>query len=366
MNLKVPRSVSSDLTVAPSEKDPSSRRRVNQRWYYEQKDPAFAGDVAVPVLSKRNSKPPQRLTASRFGMIACVPWEPGDSGLSGHSAGSSSVSRSSSSRAGVSRPGDLDSALDPTQSHDCRGQPPPSPTLAPGENVVPFPFTIRLRFPNGGAPTIIFPVFSDMAVTLLRREIATFLDVREVHLLVRLSWEHDLLEHTGVITARYFPGTSTFCPYVQQGSEVNVFFERPAADVQSFHSSALSLAVGGSLSFPLLVDSSESEVSEPASPVAPDDDFSTGDELLLPTEDELQTAWRVDHDRYGGDPALTDAENFVEWREYNRHGSGFSRRRPEADWGTLTLTTLLTRTPPFPLPRHPNGVLVRRMGSVGG
>jgi hypothetical protein len=156
-----------------------------------------------------------------------------------------------------------------------------------------------------------------MSVSLLRRGIAVFLEVPEMHLLVGLSWFHDLLEHDGIITNRHLPGTRTPCPYLQQGSRVNVFFERPAPESpvpppQSFQSSALSLAVGGSLSFPLLVDSSEGEESETDSHMATDDE--------LPTEEELQAAWRVHRDRTGGDPDLTDAEDYVEWREYNRHG----------------------------------------------
>jgi hypothetical protein len=45
--------VPSDLTIGLEETDPSSRRRVNQRWYYEPKDSTFEGDAAVPVLSKK-------------------------------------------------------------------------------------------------------------------------------------------------------------------------------------------------------------------------------------------------------------------------------------------------------------------------
>jgi hypothetical protein len=46
--------------------------------------------------------------------------------------------------------------------------------------------------------------------------------------------------------------------------------------------------------------------------------MATADEL--PTEEELQAAWRVHRDRTGGDHDLTDAEDYAEWREYNCHG----------------------------------------------
>ena len=38
-DLRVKRNVSSEMTVAPTATDPSSRRRVNQRWYYESRTP---------------------------------------------------------------------------------------------------------------------------------------------------------------------------------------------------------------------------------------------------------------------------------------------------------------------------------------
>jgi hypothetical protein len=118
--------VPSDLTVGLEETDPSSRRRVNQRWYYEPKDSTFEDNAVVPVLSKRRSKPPQRLTASRLGMIACVPVEPANSGLSDHPAGSSSLlSRRSPSLATGSVPGLSESDLGPPLPHDRRNQPPP-------------------------------------------------------------------------------------------------------------------------------------------------------------------------------------------------------------------------------------------------
>ena len=67
-----------------------------------------------------------------------------------------------------------------------------------------------------------------MLVSRLRQQIAGYLEVDlPVHLLVGDSWEYDVLEHTGTITDRFFPGTSIPCPFLQQGSRVNVYLARP-------------------------------------------------------------------------------------------------------------------------------------------
>jgi hypothetical protein len=44
------------------------RRPVKQRWFYEPRSTSV--DTITPALSKRWSKPPQRLTASRFALMA--------------------------------------------------------------------------------------------------------------------------------------------------------------------------------------------------------------------------------------------------------------------------------------------------------
>jgi hypothetical protein len=107
--------------------------------------------------------------------------------------------------------------------------------VSPAEVFSPLGFTIRLLFPDGGSPSIIYPVHHGMPVSTLRQQIATLLSVPVVHLLVcfsanpgsGLSWHHDILEHVGSITDRLFPDTNVPCPFLQRGSRVNVFFERP-------------------------------------------------------------------------------------------------------------------------------------------
>ena len=53
---------------SPAPADPSpAHRRAHQRWYYA----PISSDSALPhVLSKRPSKPPQRLTSSKLGEVA--------------------------------------------------------------------------------------------------------------------------------------------------------------------------------------------------------------------------------------------------------------------------------------------------------
>jgi hypothetical protein len=54
--------------VATQDDNPS-RRRVNQRWYYEPHDDASDHSELIPPLGKRISKIPQRLTHTRLGML---------------------------------------------------------------------------------------------------------------------------------------------------------------------------------------------------------------------------------------------------------------------------------------------------------
>ena len=79
-------------------------------------------------------------------------------------------------------------------------------------------------------------------------------------------------------------------------------------------SPALASTVGGSLFSPILVDESTGgdDSEESASPIAMND--------ALPTEDELLVAWRTNRDHYGGNPTLTDADDYAEWRGYHRRG----------------------------------------------
>ena len=53
----------------------TTRRRVHQRWTYEPRGAETAAEVVTPVLFKRRSKPPQRLTAHRLGLVAHGPAE---------------------------------------------------------------------------------------------------------------------------------------------------------------------------------------------------------------------------------------------------------------------------------------------------
>ncbi len=75
---------------------------------------------------------------------------------------------------------------------------------------------------------MMYPVSECMLVSFLRQDIASLLTLnRPVHLLVGFSWLHDVLDHEGTITDRVLPGTGTPCPYLQQGSRVNVYLARP-------------------------------------------------------------------------------------------------------------------------------------------
>jgi hypothetical protein len=217
-------------------------------------------------------------------MIACFPVDP--DGF----VPSTGPARSFSSRGAFADRG-VGNALPPLASDLNRDNPParrdssgpPSqPVMPSGVMVSLTRFTIRLTFPDGGAPSLIYPVSSRMLVSFLRRGIATYLDVPTVHLLVGDSWDHDLLEHAGTITDRQFPGTGTLCTYLQPGSRVNVYFERPASESPTFP------ALGGSLSSPLIVaDSTEgNDSSEP-------EDWRATEARYGPED------WRTPEARYG-------------------------------------------------------------------
>jgi hypothetical protein len=106
------------------------------------------------------------------------------------------------------------------------GIPSSSGSMDEGDNE-PNRFTFRLHFPDGGGPTLMCSGYDGMLVSVLRHRVRTFLEApHPVHLLVGLSWEYDVLEHNGAITDRFFPGTHIHCPFLQQGSNVNVYFVR--------------------------------------------------------------------------------------------------------------------------------------------
>ena len=66
-NLNIDALFDVDANALPPLGDASSRRPVDQRWFYE---PVFADPVSEPILSKRQSKRPQRLTSSRLGRVS--------------------------------------------------------------------------------------------------------------------------------------------------------------------------------------------------------------------------------------------------------------------------------------------------------
>jgi hypothetical protein len=213
----------------------SDRRRVNQRWFYEPRAVGAKSDAIVPaLLPKRISKPPQRLTASRLGVMLCAP------GVLVCSDSSSRASMSSSqvpgSTAGGRSSGTPAAQLSGLGLMGSLGQGgslgPSRPPVSLSDGAFDLSrFSIRLNFPNGGAPTLVFSVYAEMPVSLLRLSIQTYIEVRQpVHLLVGESWEHDVLEHRGTITDRVFPGTTIPCPYLQSGSTVNVYLMRPEAE----------------------------------------------------------------------------------------------------------------------------------------
>jgi hypothetical protein len=76
---------------------------------------------------------------------------------------------------------------------------------------------------------MIYLVNGSMPVSMLRLQISELLEQPFlVHLLVGVSWEEDILQHSGTISDRVFPGTTIPCPYLQRGSRVLVYFTRPA------------------------------------------------------------------------------------------------------------------------------------------
>ncbi len=231
---------SSEIAVAPDLETihRPTRRRVNQRWVYEPRQCAPALEPEGQLLGKRKSKPPQRLTASRLGMVVCVV-----PGAHSHSTSPSLVSGQDASSAGpnasnrsapLARGGTFPPLFEGLR--ESPGSPPPPQRLdqvESGDADREGRFSIRLLFPDRNGPTMIYPVESDMPVTLLRLQIAEMMEsIYFAHLLVGVtSWTHDLLEHDGTISDRVFPGTDTPCPYLQRGSRVLVYLVQPGVDL---------------------------------------------------------------------------------------------------------------------------------------
>jgi hypothetical protein len=240
--------------------DVSSRRKVDQRWFYE---PVFSEPVTEPVLAKRQSKRPQRLTSSRLGRVSS---EVEIMGLIGASSNVSypecpligsedlmvnndfaTVSSASVisvlATAASSIPGDGDdltssgtephqsSSEEPAQSMDA----PDSSTNPSGDGLmnssgsqlplIPRRFSvgdgertgrfmIRLTFPGGELPDQPLQVTTNMSVRTLRRCLANMMAgqnaSRGLQMFVAPSWSE--LDHEGLIVDMFVPGTATPCP----------------------------------------------------------------------------------------------------------------------------------------------------------
>jgi hypothetical protein len=105
----------------------TTHRRVNQRWTYEPRGTETATEVIPPILSKRRSKPPQRLTAHRLGLVAHGPAEQRPSGSCPPAPDSSSSLVSSRSISGgrASSLPFLEGTLHIISFSGHRGHPPP-------------------------------------------------------------------------------------------------------------------------------------------------------------------------------------------------------------------------------------------------
>ncbi len=107
------------------------------------------------------------------------------------------------------------------------GDPGRSPPLSPSFELLQFAgtqgdrFTIVLVYPGGERDRHDYTVFPEMPVSFLRHNLACLLRVdAPVSLFVGPMWL--ALDHSGTITDPFFPGSTTPCPYVMQGSVVRV------------------------------------------------------------------------------------------------------------------------------------------------
>jgi hypothetical protein len=189
-----------------------SRRTVNQRWTYE---PVTQEDAPPLALPKRSSKPPDRLGMGTKSLMM------GPSILHKSSPNPSPGERDSSSISpslggegahpmGATFPSSVQSF--PVLRDSSAPPPPHSPRVDGWSMDMDGRFSIRLLFPERRSPTMIFTVATGMPVARLRLLISELVEaVNLVYLLVGgPSWTHDILEHSGTITDRFFPGTLLF------------------------------------------------------------------------------------------------------------------------------------------------------------
>ena len=80
---------------------------------------------------------------------------------------------------------------------------------------------VRLLFPDGELPDQNYSVSANLLVTDLHHRVSSLTGVQEpIVLMVSSDW--GILDHTGTVTALVLPGTSTPCPYLQHGSSIRV------------------------------------------------------------------------------------------------------------------------------------------------
>jgi hypothetical protein len=162
------------------------RQRAKHSWYYE---PAISAPVAGPALTKRVSQPPQRLMSSklgkvsddsggrhRLGLVIRVPesLESAQTSNSGVMQGSGSSTTHDLPDAGLalsSRP-----AREARESSDDSSPPPVSSRVEAIGETPTVGFSIRLLFPDGEGPTLIYPVESTMLVSQLRLQVSELME----------------------------------------------------------------------------------------------------------------------------------------------------------------------------------------------
>jgi hypothetical protein len=286
------------VVTVSAERGPRSSRRsvgtrahhrpVHQRWYYE---PISSVPANAPMRSKRESKQPQRLTSSRLGGLSSSQQPTAllskvFGPLTNEESFSSSPSRSdkvvlfaptifdaspnqdpefveicglcsdktdaagflgaheSSMDNAAALPAESESPSDLSTSSSSVPLVPPAPPregFSVGDGNRTGRFIIRLTFPGSDLPDQTLEVTSSMTVPTLQRCLADLMGNRHgVSMFVAPSW--DQLDHGGLITALYIPGTATPCPALAPGSLVRVlpwepFHEEPTQGSSSVRSS---------------------------------------------------------------------------------------------------------------------------------